>query len=115
MIARCPRHSSKSFYKFASQRSVKKRLVKDQPYYVEMPFFDYGSGYYAKMGVLMDKTERTWSQVAGAVNEKQSIQINSIYKIEKQVLDFTFEPCTKKASPCLNERCGYYSSGKHAQ
>eukprot|EP00794_Sanderia_malayensis_P006708 gene6708-7470_t len=89
LIASCPSYSYKSFYRFASQMSVKKRLAKHQPYYFEFPFFDYGGGYYARMAVKMDKTERTASQVSGGINEKQSIRINSIYKVEKQVLSLS--------------------------
>ena len=85
MIASCSRYSHNSFFRYPSQRSVKKTLVKGQPYYIQMDFFDYGSGYFAKLGVLIDKTKRTADQVSGAYNEKQSVTIKSIYKIEKQV------------------------------
>ena len=64
-------------------------LTKGQPYYFEFPFFDYGGGYYAEMGVLMDQTKRTASQVKGAYNEKQKVKISSIYNIDKQVRAFT--------------------------
>lgn len=60
-------------------------LTKGQPYYFEFPFFDHGGGYYAEMGVLIDQTKRTASQVKGAYNEKQKVKIDSIYNIEKQV------------------------------
>ena len=62
-----------------------KNLTKGQPYYLEMGFFDYGNGYYAQLGFRIDKTERTHAQVKSATNEKQSIEISSIYKWEKQV------------------------------
>ena len=38
------------------------------------------------MAVLIDDTKRTASQVEGAYNEKQRIQINSVYLEEKQVM-----------------------------
>ena len=50
-----------------------------------MNWFDYGGGYYAQLGFQEDHTEKTNSQVNGAVNERQSIVIGSVYKWEKQV------------------------------
>ena len=60
--------------------------MKGQAYYFESDFFDYGGGYHAEMAVLVDKTKRTSGQVKGGYDEKQRIQISSVYLKEKQVI-----------------------------
>lgn len=88
IIAYTPQYSSKSYFKFPSQKSAKRLLTKGQPYYFEFDFLDYGAAYHAEMAVLMDDTKKTASQVQGAYDEKQRISINSVYFEEKQVKDF---------------------------
>ena len=61
--------------------------MKGQAYYFESDFFDYGGGYHAEMAVLVDKTKRTSGQVSGGYDEKQRVQISSVYFKEKQVKD----------------------------
>lgn len=64
-------------------------LTKGRAYYFEFEFYDYGGQYGAEMAVVIDNTKKTASQVAGAYNEKQAIQIQSVYLEEKQVSLFT--------------------------
>ena len=85
IIASTPKYSHNSYFRYASQKSTKRKLLKGQPYYYELDFFDYGGGYHAEMAVLVDKTKRTAGQVAGGYNEKQRVRINSVYLEEKQV------------------------------
>ena len=63
------------------------KLVKGQAYYFESDFLDYGGRYHAEMAVLVDNTKRTSGQVSGGYDEKQRVQISSVYLKEKQVMD----------------------------
>ena len=89
VIAFASQFTRHSYFKFASQRSAKMNLTKGRAYYFEFEFYDYGGQYGAEMAVVIDNTRKTASQVAGAYNEKQAIQIQSVYLEEKQVSLFT--------------------------
>ena len=85
LVAKSTGHTHGSWWRQKEQQSEEIYLEKEKEYYFEADVIDGGGDYYLALGLWDGQTERTESQVWGAVDEVQEILINSTIKPEKQV------------------------------
>ncbi|XP_048585401.1 fibrocystin-L isoform X2 [Nematostella vectensis] len=87
-IATCP-SSSTTWDRYQQQRSAVIPLQEGTAYYIEANHIQGGERGHVSIGVKLEKTQYVNSQISSAVNEKQTIRIQTNQKPDRQIINAT--------------------------